>query len=61
MVEDQHELLREEYDYSSSSWCYYNGEVTAAEEYKESAFTDKDDIAYDMVTSFDYDLSDFMY
>ena len=47
--------------YKNLAGCYYNGEVTAAEEYKESAFTDKDDIAYDMVTSFDYDLSDFMY
>ena len=60
VMEDQDDLLLEEYEYSS--WCYYNGDgVTAGNEYKESAFTDKDDIAYDMVTSFDYDLSDFMY
>lgn len=58
VMEDQDDLLREEYEYS----CYYNGDgVSAGDEYKESAFTDKDDIAYDMVTSFDYDLSDFMY
>jgi len=60
VMEDQDDLLREKCEYSS--WCYYNGDgVTAGDEYKESAFTDKDDIAYDMVTSFDYDLSDFMY
>ena len=60
VMEDQDDLLREEYEYS----CYYNGDgVSAGDEYKESAFTDndKDDIAYDMVTSFDYGLSDFMY
>ena len=60
VMEDQDDLLREKCEYSS--WRYYNGDgVTAGDEYKESAFTDKDDIAYDMVTSFDYDLSDFMY